>query len=91
MSIIAAKSDYIEKANQTYLNLKEYENVFAKEAKIMSYVKCSLLRKEELNDFNIGGTRVSVYQTNNGYQLFFENYKLKIEVYNCMIVDFDLS
>ena len=88
MTLIAAKSDYLYKANEVYYNLKEYENTFASEAKAISYAKCILLRNEELEDFYIDGLYVSVYQTSKGYELLFNGYVTEIEVYDKQIVDF---
>lgn len=90
MALIAAKSDYIEKANLAYSNLEKHEEIFEVEAEILSYVKCSLLRNEDLDDFYTYGTSVYVYQTSNGYELCFNDYQMYIEVYDKQIVDFSV-
>ena len=90
MALIAVKSDYIEKANLAYSNLKEHEEIFELEAQILSYAKCCLLRNEELDDFYTYGTSVYVYQTSNGYELCFDDYQMYIEVYDKQIVDFSV-
>lgn len=89
--IIAAKSDYISKANEAYYNLRQYEEIFYKEAQIIDYVKCELLRNEDIDDFYIDGCMVSVNNTVNGYNLFFEDYKMNIEVYEKQIVGMALE
>ena len=91
MAIIAAKSDYIYKANLIYANLIKHEEVFEIEAQIISHVKCSLLRNEKLDDFYISGIEVDVYQTSNGYELYFDNYHIDIQVYDKQIVGFEIS
>lgn len=85
------KSEYIASANLAYSNLKESEELFRQEAYILSYVKCSLLRKEELNDFYTNGINVSTYKTGNGYALYFDNYCINIDVFENMIVDFEIK
>ena len=90
MALIAAKSDYIYKANMAYANLQDHEQVFEMEAQVLSYVKCVLLRNEDLDDFYIYGSVVSVYQTSNGYELYFDDYKMNIDVYDKQIVDFSV-
>ena len=91
LSVIAAKSDYLYKANEVFYNLQEYEDTFNYEAQILSYVKCILLRNEELDDFDINGIYVSVYDTSSGYELLFDTYTMEIEVYDKQIVDFSIS
>lgn len=91
MSVVSLKSDYIFKANSVYSNLLEVEEQFEKQAYVLSYVKCILLREEELEDFYINGISVSVYQTSNGYELYYEGKTLDIEVYNKQIIDFKLT
>lgn len=86
MSVIMSKSDYILNANQVYFNLKEYESILEKEIQVISYIKCKLLRNEQLDDFNIGSINVVVYGGDDEYDLYFDTYRLKIEVYNKQIV-----
>jgi len=91
MSIIAIKADYISSGNTVYSKLEEYQAIFEEEAYIISYVKCTLLRKEELSDFNINGIEVSVFNSNDGYELYFDDYLISIEVYDDQIVGFKTS
>ena len=84
--IIAAKSDYIEKANNAYINLRNYEEIFEMETQIIDHVKCALIRNEELDDFYIDDCLVSVYRNGNEYDLYFANYEMEIEVYEKQIV-----
>lgn len=91
LSVIAAKSDYLYKANEVYYNLHEYEDTFNYEVQILSYVKCMLLKSEELSDFDIDGTYVTVYETSSGYELLFDEYTMDIEVYDKQIIDFSIS
>ena len=81
MAIVAVKSDYIVKANEVYCNLREAEETFAKEAAVIGYVKCVLARNEELHSFEIGGIAVDVYETHNGYDLYFGGKKLEKGAY----------
>ena len=73
-----------------YANLQDHEQAFEMEAQVLSYVKCALLRNEDLDDFYIYGSVVSVYQTSNGYELYFDDYKMNIDVYDKQIVDFSV-
>ena len=90
MAIVAVKSDYIVKANEVYCNLREAEETFAKEAAVIGYTKCILARNEELHSFEIGGIAVDVYETHNGYDLYFEGYVLTLIVYERQIIDYSL-
>lgn len=85
------KSEYISSANLAYSNLKDSEEAFRQEAYILSYAKCVLLRREELNDFYTNGVYVSTYKTGNGYALYFDNHYINIDVYENMIVDFEIK
>ena len=74
-----------------FVNLIKHEEIFDIEVQIMSYVKCALLRNEELDDFYINGNTVSVYHTSNGYELYFDDYKIDVDVYDKQIIDFKVS
>ena len=85
------KSEYIYYANKAYSNLEKSEELFEKEAYIISYVKCALLRKEDLDDFCINGTSVSVFNTGRGYALYFDGHCIDIDVYEDMIVNLEVE
>lgn len=91
MSIIAMKSEYISCANKVYNNLQEVENIFEKEAYVLSYVKCLLLKEEELDDFYINGINVNAYEISNGYELCFDGIVMNIETYDKQIINFEIS
>ena len=91
MSLIAAKSDYIMKADIVYQNLQEYEEIFESEALVINHLKCLLLREEDIDDFNVEGIIVNVYNSSDGYQLFFENYVMEVSVYEKQIVSFSVK
>ena len=44
------KADYIYSANEVFINLRENEKVFENKVKVISYIKCQLLRNEEPED-----------------------------------------
>ena len=88
--MISMKSEYILAADNVYLNLKENEEIFAKEAAVISYAKCVLIRNEALEDFTVNGIRVRVYGDGGIYELYFEDYRMEIYVYEKQIVDFYL-
>ena len=91
MSLIAIKSDYIIKADQVYKNLIEDEECFYYEAHVIDVFKCMLARKEEIDDFFFDGIRVNVYQSGEGYDLYYLQYRLSLSVYEDRIVDFVLQ
>lgn len=91
MSLIAIKSDYIYKANNVYINLKEYEDIFELEALVLTYAKCYLIQNNELNDFIVNGIYVCTYGSGNNYELYFDNYVMKIDVYERMIIDYSMK
>ena len=90
MSLIAAKSDYIYSANTAFSNLQECEEIFELEANVISYFKCMLLRNDEIDDFYINGIYVSVYETPDGYELYFDSYEMNIDVYDKQIINFEV-
>ena len=90
MSLIAAKSDYIFKADQVYRNLREFEESFESEAQVINYAKCVLIRKEELEDFYVNGISVSVYENHDGYELHYLDFVMDISVYEDQIIAFDV-
>lgn len=90
MAVIAVKSDYIVKANEVYGNLKEAEEVFAKEAAVLNHVKCVLVRNEELLPFSVSGISVDVYETREGYDLYFDGYVMTLTVYDRQVIDYRL-
>ena len=91
MSLILAKSNYIIKANETYLNLKEYEKLFEKEALVISHIKCALLQEVAIEDYYAGNIYVSVHECADGYDLYFDGYMMHLEVVDKQIVDYVLS
>ena len=88
MTLIAAKSDFICKANEAYRNLQEYEEIFAMEANVLNRAKCLLLQGRPLEEIDLP---VSVYPTGSGYILLLEGYRLEIYVYEKQIVDFVMT
>ena len=91
VSIVTAKADYIRKANEVYLNLRSFEEVFAAEAKVISRAKCLLLREGSLSDFQAGGIFVRTCQSVEGYDLYFENFVLSIVIRERQIIDFQMK
>ena len=90
MSVVVAKSDYIYYANNVFFNLREFEKDFSLEAKVINNVKCTLLRREELDDFYIDGVLVSISNIADGYELSFNNQTIDIIVYENQIIDMDV-
>ena len=91
MSIVTAKIDYLNKANEVYLNLREFESVFEKEAQVISEAKCILAKEQELYDFQAGRIDVRVYRNSRGYELYFDEYVLTLTVHENEIVDFEMK
>ena len=88
MSLIAVKADYVYKANTIYARLEEFEELFEAEAAVLSYAKCALMRQAPLDDYAANGIYVSVYNSGNGYDLYFLDYVMEIDVYEKQIVNF---
>ena len=91
MSLIAAKADYIYKADTIFKKLEEYEELFEAEAQVLTYAKCSLIREDTLDDFVVSGIYVSVYNSADGYDLYFLDYIMEINVYDKQIVNFTVK
>ena len=88
--MISMKSEFILSADNVYMNLAENEKTFAREAAVLSYARCILMRNEPLEDFSINGIHVRVYGDNGIYELYYDSYRLEIYVYEKQIVDFYL-
>ena len=91
MSLIAAKADYIYKADTIYKELEEFEELFEAEAHVLTYAKCALMKEDGLDDFTVSGIYVSVYNSSNGYDLYFLDYLMEIDVYDKQIVNFNVK
>ena len=87
MTLIVAKSEYIYSANYVYSNLKDYMDIYEKEAYIINYLKCALVRNEDIGDFYINDCYVDVNKNSDGYDLYFDSYVMSIEVYDKQIID----
>ena len=90
MSLIAAKADYIIKADLVFANLEKCEEDFETEAFVIDAFKCMLARKEEIGNFETHGIYVSVYWKKDGYELHYLDCRMSVIVYEDMIVDFYL-
>ena len=90
MSLIAAKADYVYKADTVYKKLEDFEELFEIEAHILAYVKCVLVKDMELDDFSERGVYVSVYNSSNGYDLYFMDYVMEVDVYENQVVNFNV-
>ena len=88
MSIVTYKSEYIIGANEVYIRLNDFKEMFYLEARIIDTVKCLLVQGEELEDFYVDGYLVSVYRSGDNYSLYFDKYCIEIEVYEKQIIDF---
>ena len=91
MSLIVAKSEYIYSANSVYSSLREYVGIYKKEAYIINYLKCALLRNEDIGDFYFDDCYVDVNKNSDGYDLYFDNYVMNIEVYDKQIIGADIK
>lgn len=87
MNILMIKNDFIIASDEVYDNLKNYEELFAKEAMILNYVKCELLQNDDLDDFSINGIDVFI-SYNNDYYLKFDDKTLIINVKDKQIMDY---
>ena len=90
MSLIAAKADYIIKADLVFENLQECEEDFEAEAFVIDAFRCMLARKEEISDFETQGIHVEVYMKSDGYELHYLDCRMSVSVYEDMIVDLNL-
>lgn len=91
IAIVSLKADYIYKANITYQNLIEYEDLFYKEAVIINYVKCALMQEVELDDFNINGINVYVSRNRDKYILEFDSKRMELSVFDKQVVNIEYS
>ena len=49
------------------------------------------MRNEELEDYYVYGTYVSVARNTNGYDLYFDDYHINLEVYGKQIIDYKME
>ena len=90
MSIVILKSEYIYTANTVYNNLLSAQDTFALEVSVISYAKCALLNEKEFKSFNVDGYHVSIYETNDGYNLYVQDYCINIVVYERQIISYSI-
>ena len=88
MSLIALRSDYIIKADQVYYDLECCEEMFAHEALVIERAKCLLLQEGELDDFPAGDVYVNVSLNDEGYDLYYECYRIHLYVNERQIINF---
>ncbi len=88
MALIAAKSDYIMKADMVYRNLEEAEKDLYEESVVIDRFKCMLARREEIENFCTEGICVSVFESADGYELCYGDRRIALTVYEERIVDF---
>lgn len=81
----------IYKTNLTLINLNDFKDNFYYESRIINKVKCDIIRKEEIDDFMIDDILVNVYSNNDGYDLYYQNKKIRLVVYDSMIIDYDVN
>lgn len=74
-----------------YTNLQEAEEIFALQAQVIDYAKCVLMRNDVLEDYYVFGTYVSVYKNTNGYDLYFDDYHLSLDIYGKQIIDYKME
>lgn len=79
----------IYSANTVFNNLKEYEDKFNDEYKVISELKCMLVNELEISDYMIDGIYVSVSGNEYEYYLDFNNISMCVTVKDKMIVDYD--
>lgn len=90
-TIIALKSDYIYTANTVFHNLKDAKEIFELETTVISYAKCRLINSHYLEDFETDGHEVSVFDNNEGYDLYVDGYQIRLRVYEGQIISFVTS
>lgn len=82
-------ADYVITSNNIYINLDEFYDDFAIEAKIINEAKC-LVANDMLEDFYIDEGLVSVYEDGSDYILSFGLLELAIKVEDRMITYMDI-
>lgn len=82
-------ADYVITSNNIYINLDEFYDDFAIEAKIINEAKC-LVANDMLEDFYIDEGLVSVYEDGSDYILSFGLLELSIKVEDRMITYMDI-
>lgn len=90
MSIVILIADYIITANNIYINLDEFYDDFALEAKIINEAKC-LVANDMLEDFYVDGYLVSVYKDGSDYVLSYNGLDMAIKVEDKMITYLDIK
>jgi len=79
----------IYSANTVFNNLKEYEDKFNDEYKVISELKCLLVNEQEISDYSIDGIWVGVSGGGSDYYLDFNDVRMHVYVKDKMIVDYD--
>lgn len=82
-------SEYIITANNTLIKLREGIDSFKQEAMLIDEAKCYLVNHKDLDDFEYYGTYVE--ETGRGYNLYYGDLVIRLEIEDNMITDYDFD
>ena len=85
------KSEYIICANNVYRNLLDAQKIYELEARVINYAKCFLANNEYLDDFEISGYEVTVYNNGQSYDLYVDGYCINLVTYGKQIISFHIK
>ena len=84
-------NNYLYLSNDIKYELKEYLDIYEIENAILSYIKCELLTKDIIENFNYYGNEVIVIKDDNKYILNYLNYQFHIVVYDRQIISYSIN
>ena len=85
------KSEYIICANNVYRNLLEAQKIYEMEAIVINYAKCFLANNDYLDNFEISGYDVAVYNNGQSYDLYVDEYCINLITYEKQIISFHIK
>lgn len=89
ISILIAVCDYINTANNIYIDLENNIDSFKEEVSLIDNAKCYLINYKTLDGFDYYGT--SVIEDGDTYYLEFEGKTIKLNTYEGMILSYSFE
>ncbi len=86
--LIIAMSEFIVMSNKNFIKLDEFYDEFAKEAYLISEIKCHLASNGNLDEFVFDGLDIS--RDNDNYYLNYDGINIFLETEDNMIINYSI-
>ncbi len=82
--------NHLKTAIEVYNNLRAKEEVFIQEAEVVLFMKCAILNSRDMQDLNLDGYVLDVYQNGNTYRVSYKDIVIDLEINEDKIYDYEL-